>query len=61
MIIMKDNVLKENNCQVFSISSQSLTLSALTMDNMEGDYFVVGNELVDGDDLWKETQAMFFG
>lgn len=61
MIIMKDNVLKENNCQVFSISSQSLTLSALTMDNMEGDYFVVGNELVDGDDLWKEIQAMFFG
>lgn len=45
--------------EVFSISSQSQTLSALTMDNMEGDYFVVGHELVDGDDLWKEIQAMF--
>lgn len=29
------------------------------MDNMDGDYFVVGNELVDGDDLWKEIEAGF--
>ena len=30
----------------------------MTMENMDGDYFVVGTELVDGTgDLWKEIQA----
>ncbi len=30
----------------------------MTMENMDGDYFVVGTELVDGaGDLWKEIQA----
>ena len=32
-------------------------LTALTMDNLDDDYFVVGNELVESPDLWKEIQA----
>lgn len=27
------------------------------MDNLDDDYFVVGNELVESPDLWKEIQA----
>lgn len=29
----------------------------MTMENLDGDYFVVGNELVDAPANWKEMQA----
>ena len=31
--------------------------AALTMENMDGDFFVVGTELVDSPENWKEIQA----
>ena len=37
--------------------SYLLTLAALTMENMDGDFFVVGNELVESPPLWKEIQV----
>lgn len=38
----------------------SWPLPALTMENMEGDYFVVGTELMEGaKSPWKELQAGF--
>lgn len=36
-----------------------LTLAALNMDNLEGDYYVPGTSLELGDGVWKEIQARF--
>lgn len=33
--------------------------AALTMENMDGDFFVVGTELVDSPENWKEIQASY--
>ena len=33
--------------------------AALTMDNINGDYFVVGNEFAESPENWKEIQARF--
>ena len=60
MMLIYLNFIERYYWSIIANCSQSLTLSALTMDNMDGDYFVVGYELVDGDDLWKEIQASFF-
>ena len=37
--------------------SKLLSLTALNMDNLEGDYYVPGNELDTGDGIWREIQA----
>lgn len=39
------------------IMPQLLSLTALNMENLEGDYYVPGNELDVGDGMWKEIQA----
>ena len=36
---------------------QLLSLAALNMENLEGDYYVPGTELDSGDGIWKEMQA----
>ena len=42
------------------VSMPTIVLAALTMENMEGDYFVVGHELVEtSNSLWKEIQARY--
>jgi len=36
---------------------QLLSLAALNMENLEGDYYVPGTELDSGEGIWKEMQA----
>lgn len=39
------------------IMPQLSSLTALNMENLEGDYYVPGNELDSGDGIWREIQA----
>lgn len=41
----------------FLLTSYSFPLAAMNMENLEGDYYVPGNELDLGDGVWKEIQA----
>lgn len=42
----------------FLLTSYSFPLAAMNMENLEGDYYVPGNELDLGDGVWKEIQAI---
>ena len=43
-----------------SVYCASLGLSAMNMENLEGDYFVPGTELHTEPGLWKDIQAQLY-